>query len=143
MYETYEDLEKIKILKSDVTIPILDDPISKNELDVAIGNMKKGEYDHRVESFKTFVNFMSPLILLLLNIMFCTCYPARLSVSLLNAIPKKGNLSLPNFFRGIQLLPAMAVLYDRIINYRLLLWIGVDEKRSIDFTSNIYNPSTY
>ena len=56
----------MKILMSDVTIPILDDPISKNELAVAIGNMKKGGYDHRVGICKTIVNFMSPLILLLL-----------------------------------------------------------------------------
>ena len=91
--------------------------------------MKKGGYDHRVGIFKTIVNFVSPLILLL-NIMFFICYPARLSVSLLNAIPKKGNLSLPNNFRGVQLLPAMADLYDRIINYRLLLWIGVDDEQS-------------
>ena len=147
LYETSKDLEKMKILMSDVTKPILDDPLSKNELDVAIGNMKKGGYDHTVGIFKTIVNFMSPLILLLLNIMFFICYPARLSVALLNAIPKKGNLSLPTNFRGIQLLPAMAVLYDRVISYRLLLWIGVDNEQSafqkVDRLDIKYSQSVY
>ena len=85
--------------------------------------MKKGGFDHRIDYFKIIVNLMSPLFLMLLNIMFFICYPARLAISLLNAIPKKGNLSLAINFRGIQMLPALGVLYDRIINKRLESWL--------------------
>ena len=66
---------------------------------------------------------MSPLFLMLLNIMFFVCSPVKLAVSLLNAIPKSGNLSLPTNYRGIQMLPALGVLFDRIINKRLEAWL--------------------
>ena len=65
---------------------------------------------------------LSPLLLLLLNIMFYVNYPLELTVSLLIAIPKKG-LPIPKNFRGIQMLRALAVLYDRIMNNRLESWI--------------------
>lgn len=42
---------------------------------------------------------------------------------LLTAIPKKGNISLPKHFRGIQMLPAISVLFDRIISNRLEKWM--------------------
>ena len=64
--------------------------------------------------FKSVVNVFSPLILLMLNIMFYIAYPIELAVSLLSAIPKPGPPS-PKNFRGIQMLRALAVLYDRII----------------------------
>ena len=73
---------------------------------------------------------MSPLLLLMLNIMFFISYPPKLAMSLLSAIPKKGNLSLPKNFRGIQMLPALGVLFDRIIYNRLNAWIGVHDEQS-------------
>ena len=105
-------------------MPELDDPISKEELDKAMDKMKNGGYDHRVDAFKSVVNIFSPLILMLLNIIFYISYPVELAVSLLSAIPKPGPASAKNF-RGIQMLRALAVLYDRIITNRLELWIVV------------------
>ena len=64
------------------------------------------------------------LLNLILNIIFYISYPVELAVSLLSAIPKPGPASAKNF-RGIQMLRALAVLYDRIITYRLELWIVV------------------
>ena len=119
-----EELDKIDELSSDKYVPALDDPISKEELDKAMGKMKNGGYDHRLEVFKPIVKIFSPLILLILNIIFYISYPVELAVSLLNAIPKPGPPS-PRNFRGIQMLKALAVLYDRIITNRLELWVAV------------------
>ena len=37
---------------------------------------------------------------------------------------------LPQNYRGIQMLPTIGALYDRIITNRLNLWIGVNEEQS-------------
>ena len=65
-----------------------------------------------------------------MNIMFYITYPANLAISLLIAIPKKGNLSLPKNFRGIQMLQALAALYDRVITVRLEKWIKICYEQS-------------
>ena len=124
------DLSGIRDLKTDLYIPELDDPITKEEMESALNIMKKGGYDHRLDFFKIIVRFMSPLILILMNIMFYITYPANLAISLLIAIPKKGNLSLPKNFRGIQMLQALAALYDRVITVRLEKWIKICYEQS-------------
>ena len=124
------DLLKIDELNSDISNPTLDGPITKDEMDTALNQMKKGGYDHKIQMFRLIVNALSPLILLLLNIMFSVAYPVTLAISLLTAIPKKGNLSLASNYRGIQMLPALAVLFDRIIANRLLAWLGVHHVQS-------------
>ena len=69
LYKTSEnDLEKIEKLNSDVYIPVLDDPVTQDELKEAMGKMKNGGYDHKIEMFKIVVNLMFPMFLLLLNI---------------------------------------------------------------------------
>ena len=125
-----DDLQKISELKSDVYIPEMDKPITKDELDNAMKLMKNGGYDHKIDMFRKIVNVMSPIILLFLNILFYIAYPMKLAISLLIAIPKKGNLSLPKNYRGIQMLRALAVLYDRIITVRLESWIKVNDVQS-------------
>ena len=124
-----EELERIDELVSERYVPELDDPITKEELDKAMGKMKNGGYDHRIENFKPIVKIFSPLILLILNIMFYLSYPVELAVSLLSALPKPGPPSSRNF-RGIQMLRALAVLYDRIITNRLELWVCVNAVQS-------------
>ena len=124
------DLEKIKELKSDVYNPALDDPITKEEMDEAQLKMKNGGYDHRIGIFKVIVDVMNPLILLMLNMLFYVAYPAKLAVSLLSALPKKGILSLVTNWRGIQMLPALGVLYDRVITNRLTKWLSVHNVQS-------------
>ena len=66
---------------------------------------------------------MAPLLLLIMNTLFYVTYPANLAVSLLTAIPKKGDLSLATNYRGIQMLRALAVLYDGVIANRLTSWL--------------------
>ena len=92
------------------------------KLGLAIKEMKKGGYDYSLKILNILVQFMSPILLLLFNIMFFVSYPVTLATSLLCALPKKGNLALPANYRGIQMLPALSALYDRIITLRLQVW---------------------
>ena len=57
--------------------------------------------------------------------MFYISYPTSLAKSLLIVIPKKGDLSLPKNYRGIQMLKAIAALYDRIIGNRIRKWLTI------------------
>ena len=125
LYKAEDDeLSKIEELSTDTHIPSLDKPIEKEELEEAMKDMKNGGYDHRIDIFKIIVGVLSPIILMLLNIMFYIAYPAKLTISLLNAIPKKCG------FRGIQMLAALGVLYDRIINNRMKNWLTVHDVQS-------------
>ena len=117
---------KIEELTTPTYIPSLDDPISKRNVDDAMKEMKKGGYDYSLEILKVLVSTMSPLLLLFFNIMFYVAYPVSLARSLLSALPKKGNLSLPVNYRGIQMLAALSSLYDRILSIRLRDWCGVN-----------------
>jgi hypothetical protein len=110
-----DEAAKIEQLSTDTYVPTLDDPISTEEMDVAMKEMKKGGYDYSLNILRILVSKMSPLLLLFFNIMFFVSYPVSLARSLLSALPKKGNLSLPANFRGIQMLGALSALYDRII----------------------------
>ena len=92
--------------------------------------MKKGGYDYQISIVHIIVAKFSPLLLLLLNLMSYVSYPASLAVSLLVALPKKGNLRLACNFRGIQMLRALGALYDRIIAIRLNRWLGVSDEQS-------------
>ena len=56
--------------------------------------------------------------------------PVTLGISLLCAIPKKGNLSLPKNYRGIQIMPLLAGWYDRIIASRLARWLAVNYEQT-------------
>ena len=126
-----DELLKIDELNTKVSDPALDDPITQEEMDSALNQMKKGGFDHRIDMFRTIVKVMSPLILLMLNTMFFIAYPECLAIiSHLTAIPKKGDLSLVTNYRGIQMLPALAVLFDRIIANRLVRWLGVHHVQS-------------
>ena len=125
-----EENQKIEELKTDVANPVMDDPISGVEVTTTLNKMKKGGFDHKIDFFKIMVTAMFPLILTLLNILFYVCYPVKLAISLLIALPKKGNLRLPKNFRGIQMLTALSVLFDRIITTRLQTWLRVNDVQS-------------
>ena len=129
---TAEDnsLQNLDELSSDIYIPILDDPITNLEVNESMKKCKKGGYDFPVTSMKKFVHFFMPVILLLLNTIFYCYYPIKLACSLLFSIPKKGNLCLPQNFRGIQMLPMLGVLYDRILYGRLEKWLNIHEEQT-------------
>ena len=92
--------------------------------------MKNGGYDHRISMLRILTKTLTPLLLLTMNILFYISYPPHLAISLLIALSKKGNLSLPKNYCGIQMLPALAALFDRIITNRLNLWAGIHDVQS-------------
>ena len=128
--EDPDEMNKIKELKSDVYIPILDDPITAKEIEEAMKDCKKGGFDYQLPVLKTLTNRMMTMLLLLFNTMFYIAYPIQLAYSLLIAIPKLGNLLDPNNFRGIQMLRAISVLYDRVIGKRLENWIYIHDQQT-------------
>ena len=85
------------------------------EMDTAVKNMKKGGYHYTLTALHVIMNILSPLIFLILNMLFYVSYPISLAVSLLVALQKKGNLMLPQNYRGIQMLPTIGARYERII----------------------------
>ena len=132
LYKSTDADEALKIsnLDTNTYIPLLDDPINQKDLDGAMKGMKKGGYDYSVKVLQLLVRLMSPLLLLLFNIMFFVEYPVTLAKSLLIALPKKGNLLLAMNYRGIQMLAALGALYDRIIANRLSIWAIVSHLQS-------------
>ena len=117
------EAKAIENLQTDQYVPYLDNPISNEEIKKALDNLKNGGFDHKLEYFKILFSTLSPLLLIIMNIFFYITFPVKLALSLLTAIPKKGNLSLPKNYRGIQMLKSMAALYDRIITNCLEQWI--------------------
>ena len=69
-------------------------------------------------------------ILLLLNAIFYVAYPLKLALSILYAIPKKGNLLLSSNYRGIQVQPLLGLLYDRILANRLIEWAKISDEQT-------------
>ena len=125
-----DECAKINELKSNVTIPLLDDPISEQETEEALNCMKNGGFDYNLPILVILFSCFSQTLLLLLNFIFLVKYPIHLAVSLLSIIPKKGNLLLPKNYRGIQMLRAIGSLYDRIIAKRLYRWMSIVAEQS-------------
>ena len=84
-----DETSKIENLSTNAYVTSLDDPISRNDIDKAMKNMKKGGFDYGVNVLQVLVQIMSPLLLLLFNIMFYVSYPVSLAKSLLIALRKK------------------------------------------------------
>ena len=120
----------ISNLTSNIYIPVLDDSISQNDIEDAMKTMKKGGYDYKLPILNILTTLFLPLLLVIMNFMFYLHYPVSLALSLLVALPKKGNLLLPKNYRGIQMLPALGALYDRILANRLHKWIGVESEQT-------------
>lgn len=125
-----EHITELDNLTSDVYIPINDDPISDRELVSAASSMKKGGWDYSLSVLKLMVSSIPGCILLLINAMFFFAYPIKLAISVLHAIPKTGNLMLPSNYRGIQVQPLLALLYDRILANRLISWASINYEQS-------------
>ena len=124
------EIVNISNLQTDVTIPLLDEPISAEETEEALDSMKKGGFDYNLPILLILFSCFKQTLLLLLNTIFFCAYPVHLALSLLSILPKKGNLLLPKNFRGIQMLRAIGSLYDRIIGRRIYRWMHVEPEQS-------------
>ena len=114
-----DELSKIYRLQSDVMIPVLDDPISESEIKDAVDKMKKGGYDYPLNIVHILQALFTPILLILMNLMFYVQYPTKCLLSLLFAITKKGGVAKAFNYRGIQMMTAIACLFDRILAARL------------------------
>ena len=57
-------------IESDVTVPVLDDPITEEEIKCAWRNMKKSGYDYNMEVLNILVTFFSLILVNMMNMCF-------------------------------------------------------------------------
>ena len=130
LYEPIEDDGDLESLTSEVYIPETDDPITAAELDEASKQMKKGGYDFPITCLMLLMSTIGGVVLLLMNTILFGNFPSRLCTSLLSAIPKSGNLRSTDNYRGIQMQPLLANIYDRIICNRLIRWAKINDEQT-------------
>ena len=130
LYEPIDQDEKIHTLNSNITIPVTDLPFTADEVFAASRHMKTGGYDYPISVLKVILSTILPTILFLLNHIFYNSYPSKLAISMLSVIPKFGNLSLPTNYRGIQMQPLIANLYDRVLANRLMQWVKINDEQT-------------
>lgn len=130
LYEPIENDGDLALLNSNVYIPETDDPITQNEIREASSQMKKGGYDFPLTILKLLIVTVAGVVLLLMNTILYDKFPLNLCTSLLAAIPKSGNLRLTNNYRGIQMQPLLANLYDRILSNRLMRWVKINNEQT-------------
>ena len=130
LYEPIANDGDIESLESNIYIPLTDDPITMDEITISSNQMKKGGFDYPREVLQVLLSGISSIILLLLNMILYNSWPSILCVSLLSLIPKTGNLRLPTNFRGIQMQPLFANLFDRILGNRLLSWVKINDEQT-------------
>ena len=124
----HDELLNMNTLESNVYIPLLDDSISGDDVSNARKDTKKGGYDFTLSALDIVLEVLNPIILILLNTMFYVSYPTNLAISMLTAIPKKGNSKF--CYRGIQMLPTLGAFFDRILANRLNKWAGVGDEQT-------------
>lgn len=125
-----ESPNDIDQLASNVYIPELDDAITLEEIQVAGNHMKKGGFDFPNNVVKPMMDTFGDILVFLMNLLFSVAHPAYLGLSLLCALPKKGNLRLPKNYRGIQMTPLLGGWYDRILALRISRWIGINYEQT-------------
>ena len=115
---------------TDLYIPVTDDPITEVEISNAYKKMKKGGYDFSLDVLKMIMVVLLPIMLILVNLVFFVSYPMKFAMSLLSAIPKKGNLKILSNYRGIHMQNLLSLLYDRVIANRLIMWARIHPEQS-------------
>ena len=125
-----EKNEDLVNLEANTFIPALDDPITEPELHHAVNLIKKVGFDFPPQVLQALMMSISPIMVTLMNMLFYVKFPMNLAMSVLSAIPKKGNLSLPQNYSGIQIMPLLACVFDRIIALRLIGWMKVSPEQT-------------
>ena len=92
--------------------------------------MKNGGYDYYLSMLKLLLSSVAGVVLLLMNTILFDKFPVNRCTSVLTAIPKSGNLKLVNNYRGIQMQPLLANLYDRILSNRLMRWVKINNEQT-------------
>ena len=130
LYEPIKNDGDISQLNSNTDIPETGDAITLRELIESGSQMKKGGYDYYLSMLKLLLPSVAGVVLLLMNTILFDKFPVNLCTSVLTAIPKSGNLKLANNYRGIQMQPLLANLYDRILSNRLMRWVNINNEQT-------------
>ena len=117
-----EDLE----IDVDRYMPVTDDAITPKEIEEAFDSQMKG-YNFTQSALLPIRNSLLGIMLIIFNLIFFATKPVCWAASMLFPIPKKGDLTLSNNWRGIQLGEYFGAWYDRIIGNRIRRWMCIDE----------------
>ncbi|KAK7100495.1 hypothetical protein V1264_023441 [Littorina saxatilis] len=114
----------------DVVEHVLDRPISKEEVTLAIRKLKNGKSagpDGLIgELFKHSGEAVVMFLVRLFNVLFDSgFYPDNWKESIILPLFKKGQINDTNNYRGISLCDVSSKLYSSIINNRLQEWISI------------------
>ena len=115
------------LVTTNITVPVLDDPISVNEVIEAIKGLKSnkasGPDGVSPGVFKCMPDSWVNSLTILFNQVFEEgIYPKCWSLSKLSVLYKKGNAALCDNYRGISVMNSIAKLYDMILGKRLEIW---------------------
>ena len=81
-------IKDISKLQSNVPIPVLDQPIDVGEIEGSIKDMKNGCFDFNLPILLILSKNFSSMLILLLNFILYIKYPIHLALSILCVIPK-------------------------------------------------------
>ena len=112
---------------TDVTIPVLDDPISPNEVQIQIkklkGNKACGPDGVPPGVFKILpIEWVLYISTLFNNIFLPGTYPICWTTTKLFTIFKRGMRDMPDNYRGINVMNSIAKIYDMVLSSRLSQW---------------------
>ena len=110
-----------------ISVPALDHDFTPEEVASAINSLKKGKgagFDNLLpEMFIECKTFMSPVLCTLFNFMYTnSLYPASWTKCIIVPVPKKGDLSDANNYRGITLTSIFSKIFSIMLDNRLRKW---------------------
>jgi hypothetical protein len=122
-------IEEAEMIDSGVNIPLLDDEIQLEEVEVGIKSMNANKSYIGVDAGFLKLLPMSWIMWLtaLLNRVFLGTYPHLWCFSKLIILFKKGLRYICGNYRGITITDTLAKLYDRILYNRLRVWVNIDK----------------
>jgi hypothetical protein len=125
-----QNSDNLYIPNTQVYMPILDDPITIEEVERAIKRQKSGKaagWDGVPPGIlKLLSSEWLVLMTLLFNVVFNNDYPLQWALSKIFVIYRKGPSRDTNNYRGISILVALAKTYDTILNHRFQQWYKPD-----------------
>ena len=125
---------ELTIPDTDMYIPILDDPISKEEVSGSIRRLRRdkaaGVDGIPPGVLKLIEGEWLDIITLLFNMIFEGTYPEQWSFAKVFTVFKKGRQDDPNNYRGISIQGALAKTYDGILNNRFVQWFQPDDEQA-------------
>ena len=132
--EQSPDPPVLQVPDSGTYMPILDDPIDPNEIDVSIKQLKSnkaaGADGMPPGVLKLFNDEWILMVTFLFNMVFRGQYPLHWAIAKMFMIFKKGARLVTSNYRGISIINALAKLYDMVLNARLTKWYKPSQEQA-------------